>query len=522
VTRAGLLALVLILLLPCAALGDDDEDSGDETSDEAGTETASKARGPLIKPFKKPRGLRYGGTFFGTLSPDLNMKGPYEDRFEARAGLDFVVSYKLAPNARFQVSAKARYQLRVGDRVEADFFVNLGDSWFQFRAGKLTVRAGLESMSWGQNALLSVLDKLNPTDFTLALGGAGIDNPKIALPAVRATLNLNPVALEFIYLPVFRPQRAALYGRDFAALRPGMLEEALPGLIPSTSAGVVNQQLDAAGQNLVDALVAGDPYARDGVQSYLVADLPEELPWNGDLGARVGYTGRGFDANAYFLWHIEDRPAVTLHDAVRRPLLEQRALNGNELTQLTNPGTEIVTTEYKRGVVAGADVSVVFGDFVLSGEGGFFTNTVHYRKTLEPYRSPMVKYALEVRYSVGSTFTLTLGAEHDIIIAPRSDTLLEKQHNVSVILLAVLRVLRERVQVVAGASYNPIWQELYIHPRVSIELQDRVTAIFGLQLFESFRPDVDQSLDGFLSYQGGLLGYFRANDYGYGMVKVAF
>jgi hypothetical protein len=503
--RAGLLALLFVLAAPTGAQADDDDDA---TSQPA--------------PSRRPPGLSYGGTVTATLAPDLNMKGPYEDRFEARAGVDFRVAYKFAPNARFQISARGRYQLRVGDRVEADFFADLGDTWFQIRTGKMTVRAGLETMKWGQNTLLSVLDRLNPTDFTMALGGAGLDDPKIPLPAVRATFNLAPVAVELLYIPFFRPQRAALYGRDFAAMRPGMLEETLPGLLPSTSSGVVNQQIEGVGERLVEALVATDAYARDGIGSYLIADLPEEFPWHGDFGARLGATGRGFDVNGYFLWHVEDRPAVTLHDGIRRPLLQSRLPNSNELTQLTNPGAELVSTSYKRAISTGADIAVVAGDFVISGEAGFFTNTVHYRKTLEPYRSPMVRYSIELRYTFASTFSLTVGAEHDIIVTPAADTLLERQHNVSVVLLAILRVLRERVQIMASGSYNPVWQDLYVHPRVTIELQDRVTAVFGLQLFESFRPDAENSLDGFLAYRGGPLGYFRANDYGYGMVKVAF
>ncbi|MCO4770748.1 MAG: hypothetical protein KDA24_12020 [Deltaproteobacteria bacterium] len=505
---SGVLALLMAWAAPAAA------------QQLQGNDTESKQ--PLWTKRKKPKGLRYGGTAFATMAPDLRMAGPYEDKFELRAGVDFRVRYKFAPTAQFQIAAKARYHLRVGDRVEADFLLNLGDTWLQFRHKKVTVRAGIETMKWGQNALLSVLDRLNPSDFTLALGGSGQDDPKIALPAVRATFNLNPVAIELVYLPIFRPQRSAIYGRDFAALRPGMLEESLPGLFPSTSSAALNQQQEGLAESLVDRLIATDAYARDGLQSYLVADLPEEFPWHGDFGARFGYTGRGFDVNAYALWHVVDRPAVTIHEALRRPMLQNRYPNSNELTILGNPGTELTTTEYKRGLMAGADIAVAVGDFVISAEGGFFTNSVHYRKTLEPYRSPMVRYAVEARWTPGSNFALSLGGEHDIIITPAADTLLERQNNVSLLMLAVVRIFRERIQILAGVNYNPIWQDFYAHPRISIELQDRLTAVFGLQIYESFRPDVDNSLDGFLSYTGGPLGYFRGNDYAYGMVKLAF
>ncbi len=483
---------------------------------------APPAPRPLWEKHPTPKGLSFGGRLFTTMSPDLVMKGPYEDRFEWHSGLDFRVQYRFARNARFQIEAKARYDMRFGDRTEADFLVDLGDSYLQFKVGRLTVRTGRMTMKWGQNTLLGVLDQLNPSDYTRALGGAGLDDPKIPVLAVDATLNLSPLAIEAVYIPFFQPQRAVLYGRDFAALRPGLLEEMLPKLAPSTGSGAINQQLESLTTRLRDQLVDADPYARDGVQSYLIADLPEELPWHGDLGARVGYTGRGFDVNGYVFWHIVDRPKVFLHDALRVPLLQNRTPNQNELTRLMNPDTELVRTEYKRSVMGGMDVALALGDFVISAEAAAFEKTIHYRRTLEPYESPMVRYAVELRYSVGSTFTLTAGAGHDIIVRPTTDTLMESQHHVAVTVVGIVRLFRERVQVLASASWSPDWGDVYIHPRLTIEIQDGVQAILGVQLFQSYRPDATNSLAGFLAYSGGPIGYFRANDYAYGMLQMSF
>ena len=480
------------------------------------------AKKPLWEKKPLPKGLSFGGRIFTTMAPDLVMKGPYEDRFEWHSGIDFRVKYRFARNARFHIEAKARYDMRFGDRTEADFLVDLGDTWLQFRAGKLRVRAGRLTMKWGQNGLASVLDRLNPSDYTRALGGAGLDDPKIPVLAVDATVNLSPLALEFVYIPFFQPQRAALYGRDFAALRPGLLEEMIPKLAPTTGSGAMNQQLDGITERLVDELIAFDPYARDGIQSYLVADLPEELPWHGDLGARVGFTGRGFDLDGYVLWHIVDRPMVHMHDAIRVPLLQNRMPNQNELTRLTNPDAELVRTEYKRSIMGGMDVAIAVGDLVISAEAAAFEKTIHYRRTLEPYLSPMVRYAVELRYSIGSTFTLTAAAEHDIIIRPAVDTLMESQHHVAVTVLGVLTLLRDRMQILASVAWSPDWGDLYIHPRVTIEVADGLKAIFGIQLFESYRPDANNTLAGFLAYQGGPMGYFRANDYAYGMVQLSF
>jgi len=476
----------------------------------------------LWKVKKRPDGLSYGGRVFTTPAPDLVMKGPYEDRFLWASGVDFRVKYRFADDARFAIGAKFRYELRFGDRVEADAWFDLGQTWLQFRKGRFSLRAGRFVQKWGRNALLSPLNRLNPIDYTVAFEPGGDAEARIPVLAVRASLNLHPVGIDVFWLPLYQPARLSFYGRDFSVFRPGLLEEMLPGLVPSTGAGLVDDELRRAGDRVVDELTALDPYARDGLQSYLVPGLPEEVIWNSDLGARVGITGRGVDLDFVFLYHLLDQPEIVLHEGLREPLLDQRLPDSGELTRLTNPGEKIVEARYRRSFMAGGDVAVATGGFVFSVEAAFDSARILYTKRLEPYRSPDVRWAAAVRYNYGTVFAITVELGHDILLAPRDDTFLVRRHELQTAMLGTVRLFQDRLQISLAASYQVFQRDLYLHPKVVLEVDDHLVATVGVQLFEGFRPDVEPNLDSFLSYEGGIVGWFRANDHAYATIEYRF
>jgi hypothetical protein len=473
---------------------------------------------------KKPRvpGLRYGGRAFTQVAPDLRMSGPYEDRLAWRNGLDFNVRYQFADVATFAVGARFRYTIRSGDRVEADFWLNLDDTWLQIRKAPVTVRMGMQQLRWGSNTLLSPLNVLNPLDYTAGLSSGDASEGLMPSLAVKATVAIPSGFLELVYLPFFQPLRVAWYGRDFAVLRPGMLEELLPTLVPGTGVGVVDDRLDGLADRIVDAIVNLDPYQRDGLQSYLVADLPEEMPWNGDVGFRGRWTGPGIDLGGYVLWHILDQPAVTIHPDLVAFLLDERFPDTGEITRLTNPGAELVSTEYHRSVLGGLDAVAAVGGFVFSLEGAVQSHTVHYTRQLEPYLSPSVHYAVAVRWNQGTAAALDVEFGHDIILRPRPQTFLHRPHNLQVGVGATGRLWNERVRLTVTGSFNLLQRDLYLNPEVGFAAAPGLELSFGAQIFEGFRPDVAPTLDSFLSYGGGIPGYFRGNDYGYGKLELRF
>ena len=474
----------------------------------------------------KPRGLTYGGRLFTSIAPDLHMEGDFEDRFAWTSGLDFRVKYKFAPTARFQISAKFRYQLRSGDTAEADYWLGLGDTYLALRKGRFSVRVGRMVMRWGRNPLLSPLALLSPLDSEQLLAGAGLDDPRIPVTAARLKLDLQPLALELVYIPFFQPARLSFFGRDFSLLRPGMLPALLgqaAGMVPSSGDVLLDSTLRRLGEKLRGELLGLDPYSRDGLQSYLVMDLPEEFPWHGDLGMRVGLSGRSVDADFYALTYLLDSPSIEINPSLRRPLAEGRQFTLIEMSDLLDPDTALATSTYHRAFMAGADVSLAKGGFVVTGEFAWKSRSVQYTSALEPLVVPSVEYALAVRYSYGTLLAVDLEFAHRILAAADlPDLLFTQSHDLRLALMVVARLLRDRLEVVLGANWNIGQRDLYLHPRVSIDIDDRLSVVFGAQLFFGFLPDLSADLSSLQSYRGGLAGYFRGNDYAYGNLEFRY
>ena len=477
---------------------------------------------PLWDVKQRPRGLTYGGTGFVRTAPDLIMKGPYEDRFELRVGLDAAVKYRFAKQARFVLSGRFRYDLRVGQDVEADVRLDLGESYLQARFGKLDLRVGNVLITWGRNALLSPLNVLNPVDMAEALSGGDPTSARRPVPGVRATLNLYPVAIEAVWLPFFSPSDLPFVGRDFALLRPGLIEELAPGLVPQTSSGLVNDELGRLADRLLEDFAELDPYTRDGLQTALAPAPPEEFPRNGDVGLRAGLTGRGVDASLMALWYVLDQPQIRLHEDLRAILLRGTAPTTGELTRLTNPDAELVSSTWHRSLMVGGDVSAALGSVVLSGEAAIQSRSVVYTRELDSYTSPRLQSSVGLRYTEGSHFALDVELQYDYLLAWRDESFWSRRHELQLAALVTGRLFDERLHLLAAASWSILRHDLYLHPRVTVEISDRFRAHLGLQLFFGLGADVEPDLDELLAYDGGLFGYFRGNDQFYATAEFSF
>jgi hypothetical protein len=454
------------------------------------------------------------------------MEGEFEDRFSWTSGLDFRVKYKFAPTARFQISAKFRYRLRSGDSVESDYWLGLGDTYLALRKGRFSLRVGRMALRWGRNPLLSPLSMLSPIDSQVLFAGAGLEDPRIPVTAARLKLDLHPVALELTYIPFFQPARTSFFGRDFSLLRPGMLSALLgqmAGIVPATGDLLLDSTMTRLGDKLSAALLDLDPYSRDGLQSYLVADLPEEFPWHGDLGMRVGLSFPGVEADFYGLTYLLDTPSVELSPSLRLPLSQGRQMSLLELNDLLDPDTDLATPTYHRGFMAGADVSVAKAGFVITGEAAWKSRSVQYSSALEPLVLPSIEYALAVRYSFGTVFGVDVEFAHRILVAEDlPELLLTQGHDLQLAVMLVGRLLRDRLELVLGGNWNMLRKDLYLHPKVSVDIHDRLSVVFGAQLFFGFQPDLSGDLASLQSYRGGFAGYFRDNDYVYGNLEFRY
>ena len=189
---------------------------------------------------------------------------------------------------------------------------------------------------------------------------------------------------------------------------------------------------------------------------------------------------------------------------------------------MTNPGTKLVESEYRRSLLAGADLSVALGGMVLSAEAGVETETVHYTRELLPYWSPEVQYAVSLRYTYGTVVGVDLEFSHDILVTPDEDTLIDRAHDLRIALVAEVRLFRDHLHLGLAGSWDPMQGDLYLNPRLTLVVEDQLDLQLGLQIFEGFGPDIEADLDSIVSYQGGLVGLYRENDYAYASVDWSF
>tara|TARA_Y100001968_G_scaffold331950_1_gene388417 strand:- start:1678 stop:3174 length:1497 start_codon:yes stop_codon:yes gene_type:complete len=492
----------------------------------AGKAADGKPPAPLLRPYPKPKGLSYGGLLFTSIAPDLRMDGDHEDRFLWRSGLDFRVKYRFAPGARFQLSTAFRYQVRSGDDLEADAWLDLRDSYLAFRKQRLSLRVGRMVMRWGRNPLLSPLSVLSPLDSQRLFTGAGLDDPRIPVTAARLKLDLHPLALELVYLPFFQPARISFFGRDFSLLRPGMLPallSQLQSMIPESGDVLLDNTVQRLGEKVSATLLGLDPYSRDGLQTYLAPSFPEEMPVNGDVGLRLGLSGGSVEADFYVLTFLLDLPSIELAPSLRRPLAEGRSMTLIEMNELLDPGQELATATYHRALMAGADVSLSAGGFVFTGELAWTSKSVHYSRGLEPLVLPSLHYALALRYSYGTVFGLDVEFAHRALFAdPAPELLFQRQHDLKIAALLVARLFQDRLQLSFGGNWLLLQRDLYLHPRVRVDVDDRLAVVFGAQLFLGQALEQGSDFGALLTYQGGLAGYFQENDSVYGNVELRF
>jgi hypothetical protein len=301
-----------------------------------------------------------------------------------------------------------------------------------------------------------------------------------------------------------------------------MVEGLLPSLVPSTGAGLADDALGSATDLLISSLKGLDPYARDGVQSAMLFGLPEEYLWNGDIGGRIGFAGRGVDFDLLVLWHTLDSPQIVLSDDLLGPLLANRLPDSGELTRLTNPGATPVESIYHRNLMAGADVAVAAGGVVISAEAAYNTRGLYTRRDLSTGLSPHVNYAVALRYLYGTWATFMVEFSHDILLRPEGELFLRGRHQLRVAFAGAVKLFAERFEIRLSALWDIMERDFTIHPRLGVVITDRLAVAFGASIFEGARDDVSPSLDSIRSYQGGLIGYYRQNDYGYATVELSF
>ncbi|MCC6809514.1 MAG: hypothetical protein IT381_18945 [Deltaproteobacteria bacterium] len=415
---------------------------------------------------------RFGGSVMSRLALDTRFDPTGEDVFEFRNRAILSLDYRWA--SRFRVFIQGRFDWFVvgGEpRRQAFFFFNaanprwdyvldLREAFVDVYTRYVDIRLGNQVFTWGQNEGVSPIDVLNPIDARDVL--AQTDLFKVPVPAVQATVALGDKgSLRAVWIPFFIPNKANLYGQDFALLTPGSDFYNSVGDISR----VIDPSLDPRiNQALVGTKLPPPSPASSTVGLRLQYQLgPVDLALSGVFGwNRIPRVKIDPDLRAALQANLLGDPSAVIND----PALRDTVLRLQQKTQL---GIALVDATYERTGTVGFDIGASVSDFTFKGDFGWSPNVTVYGDDFLPLTKHTLRSAAGVEYRYGdilqaaiswhSTAVLNMEAgERLMFLEPHFQPAGKRRHAFYWGFIGLLRLslFDDRLKLTATAVYDPM------------------------------------------------------------------
>ncbi len=260
---------------------------------------------------------RFSGYFFEKLAFDTAHDGEGEDVFDFRTrfslGTEITTTnfLKVVLSGRFshfvvgEDAGDETWALVNSNNVKWDFEAELHEAYIYWPNDILNIRVGNQIVRWGYGQFNKPSDVLNPMDYREGLF-ADLEVPLVPVFMVHVDRTIGPLNVSGVYQPFFAPNRANLFGQDWAPL------SAMSGNPAFATVGSMAQISGLVGSLFPASL-------EDRVQPLLLATHPpEERLENGQFGTRLGTRLGGVDLSLSYFYGWDKLPFV----AVNEPFME--------------------------------------------------------------------------------------------------------------------------------------------------------------------------------------------------------
>ncbi len=302
-------------------------------------------------------------------------------------------------------------------------YLEFKELYAAYSSGNLDVRAGIQRFAWGRIDEYPSNDLLNPWDYS-KFPRKPLEERKIGVPSVSATLNQGDWSVETVWVPVFVPYRLSMPDERWA----GISTTSALSLVPNAD------------------VVPKEPA------------LPDRSLDNGNFGMRMKYLGTvEYTLNLF-------------HGYDPRPVFKTTALS------IIPAGAKIIidpgyVPDFHRITTAGIDAAAVNGDLSLRAEIAYaFNRYLNIRR--EHWGFPAIPgpgvYALNsieqkhdtIDYGVGADYRmfedglLTMQAQQSVILG-KVDLLYERK--IETILWGNLKAsfMNQKIETNMSIAYNP-------------------------------------------------------------------
>ena len=233
-----------------------------------------------------------------------------------------------------------------GGNLGSGFDLSLNELWLDYTASFWGIRIGRQKAAWGKADGIDITNVLCPSDMSSLAAMTG-DDSKLAIDAIRFSLNGNQFTVDAYWIPFFTP--SALPLDEGNSLRkfvvPASIDFPIPAMNTSLKLPVKINHFEK----------------------------PELAIWNGEYGLKLSGYFSALDFSLYGFYGWDDTPFLDYTITYGEP-----AVPGNPATAM--PNALYVGGKYERMIMVGADAALPVGETVLRLEAGFFPQR-HFQKT---------------------------------------------------------------------------------------------------------------------------------------------
>lgn len=293
---------------------DDEETTVFKRSGGDGEETTIM-RKPSMRPVrKKPPSTRsrFNGYFYHKTALDTQHEGLGEDVFDLRT--KFSLSLEVLHESGRKAFVSGRFtHFGVGEdacpgetwylfnstATKYDYEAELREAYVYLPHKWANLRIGNQIVRWGYGQFNKPSDVLNPVDYREGLF-TDLEVPLIPNFMVHADRTFGKVNLSAVWIPFFLPNKANLFGQDWAPAASTMGNPAF------ASMAQMGTMMDSVAMLI-------DPAIEDEIQPILLGTNPPDARLeNGQWGARAGWKLWSVDFSLSYLYGWDKLPWVAL------------------------------------------------------------------------------------------------------------------------------------------------------------------------------------------------------------------
>ncbi len=210
---------------------------------------------------------------------------------------------------------------------DGTFALKLREAYIDWKGEMLALRIGRQVVSWGKADDIQITDVLNPRDES-SFVASDYNESKLGIDAVRLSLLTEKTQIDAYWIPFFTPS-----------------------ILPLASGNPLNSQVFP---RKFDGSRVGVP------EKYNDFELPEKKLSKSELALRASAYTSFADLSLYGFYGWDDLPLIKYSPYI------------NEFYEENDLDTLLVSGEYKRMYMVGADAAIPYGDLVFRFEGAFF------------------------------------------------------------------------------------------------------------------------------------------------------